>query len=1155
MLRRNLRPSVLSTSGAARFQTGHTLQGHLREYEQQARQQKSEAQASQQQRNAAASSPSDWLLRVQREMLVEQDPLGGQFHKDYFRDPAKGYAPTFAPRNYENGGAVDYFHPLSSTHYSTNQLDRDAAGHILDRTREAARDSRKVLREATSAEEITDFLSQRGGGGESRHGSEKSYGTPTTQDAFREVIRSGTADHRIGNMAPTNPRAYPPVHAGLTPETIQSAWSQQNQARNDDLLDEALRKHHGLRDKEAFEFDVKQRMEYLPFKGYDMDRYLAAQGGTLFGMNQTKPLVAPGSTSEAHTNVRRNSVPNRESIVSKLFAGNTLRSEPKLGESLSDEVAATLRGDSAQQQLNETQERQTRFGLGRQGPLVQDGGPDRRVIQRHKNDERLLNAAIFDSYAYEKTATDSHIDPVERNDVTSGVAHLLETKFDIERRQRNFAQNKSDPTERATIFYGKPVQQEIDDYVFRRRNAKSERSLDYYKPFPGFRDLRLQRVYRDLEGFPLMKQRPDFLEWELFTRYRAHMEQRRELALKHNLEPVPNESCEERDARRRKLDELCEATPFDASRLVPATDELKVDAQTLRSWFGMYLLPSPTVVQSVHNGTIGLVLHAQTDELGTADKREHLMSARYFNKLMLDDAYQGRVGRSFLKDFIGKMADPKIAYKQPESVLQHFSPEERAVYDAYIATEMAKHTTKFDQYQLQKKRWVASHKQYGRVVETANPLAVVDVEKLSDGSIITIAEDEFKDAIAQALQDPSKSIVIDKQDCRLLPHSSRSMTAVQVVLDNGVSLEMDEIEFNKCATEVEIDDPNAALNFGIAKYDYNRTNYIETQDRIWEERTQSGEEGWSPATHADGLRVGLPVLCRRLVSGSTRGDFRNAVIVQYLKQPFFNPNPRTISVQYADGAIERVPLSETMIWQRQYYGPERSVGDQTRRFSQNMSKRYVNVVDPSREKERTTEHFLDKYERRSAEASADALKSLKLVSEIDEWNSFDTKRSENHRLLSISHRKDYIRGEYFTRYTPWEWIAVQEADQPLLWSQLRQDNTGPSHYHSPNRFWRWKARPHGYIRNFEHEVRDLFQYVDGVTPWAKAKKIRTYWEVREHHPIPQFNRPEVAIHRNTVGLLPSHMWDTDKKTGRVKSVKDSVRDYQTPNPIPSWAAL
>ena len=102
---------------------------------------------------------------------------------------------------------------------------------------------------------------------------------------------------------------------------------------------------------------------------------------------------------------------------------------------------------------------------------------------------------------------------------------------------------------------------------------------------------------------------------------------------------------------------------------------------------------------------------------------------------------------------------------------------------------------------------------------------------------------------------------------------------------------------------------------------------------------------------------------------------------------------------------------------------------------------------------------------------------------------------------------------------------------------------------------RWKPRPVGTVRQFANEVRDMLQYVDGVTPWAKAQRVRTLWEVREHHPMPQFHRPELAMHRNHPSLLPTHLWEADKKTGRVRMMKDSVRDYQTMTPVPRWVKL
>lgn len=126
----------------------------------------------------------------------------------------------------------------------------------------------------------------------------------------------------------------------------------------------------------------------------------------------------------------------------------------------------------------------------------------------------------------------------------------------------------------------------------------------------------------------------------------------------------------------------------------------------------------------------------------------------------------------------------------------------------------------------------------------------------------------------------------------------------------------------------------------------------------------------------------------------------------------------------------------------------------------------------------------------------------------------------------------------------------------MIADQLRSSESyGTSHFFSPNRFWRYKRRAYGYIKNHANEVRDLFQYVDAITPWEKAKLIRTHWEVREHHPMPAFMRPGLGIHRNQAKLLPAHLWESDKKTGKVKVLKDSLKDYRPLNVYPKWTNL
>jgi len=329
----------------------------------------------------------------------------------------------------------------------------------------------------------------------------------------------------------------------------------------------------------------------------------------------------------------------------------------------------------------------------------------------------------------------------------------------------------------------------------------------------------------------------------------------------------------------------------------------------------------------------------------------------------------------------------------------------------------------------------------------------------------------------------------------------------------------------------------------------------------------------------------------------------------YEPQPFFNPDPRRIWIRFGSpstptgrfaaspfastwnrtddspplsperrggggggeeeeeelsGAVLEVPLEEVLIWQRRYHGPERTAPDETRRYNPAGLRRYIRLeaatgTDGGRGKSkphRKAAHFLDRYAPPGSDLFSDQpARSLKQVTEIDQWTAHDTRRADNFRPLSISHRRDYIRQGYMPAYTPWEWICIQEGDQPVLQSTLRQDNLGESMMFSPCRHWRRKARPHGYLRHYDREIRDFFQFVDGVVPWEKAQKIRSYWEVRGHHPVPQINRPEVAMHWNSAALLPAHMWVTDKKTGKVKGVKDSVRDYRTTSPLPKWVKL
>lgn len=1125
--------------------------------------------------------------------MGENDPLGGLAHRDYYRDPAMGYSPQYAPRNFARGGEVAYPHLAGQPQtLAEAAAQRDWLQHDVSAMQDEQKASRRTMRALDSASERDEYVRRMVPPDRFRSAlvenqslnvlEQLQHSTVTSSERIRQhstVDRFTAAS--ASNAAPASVSAFTPSAEQL----VESAHAQYN-AITDDALDEGLRLVRGVRDKERFDHTVMQRTSRVPFQGYDMDRHEAQSRGTPFMAQQLPPAMPASSVEEAQKQLRGGPTPSSsaESLMQRAYAQNTVSDSPKIGEALTEELAETLRVTRETEKVRAKQEHDQRFGIGRQGALVQDGGPDRRVIKKQTNDERLLYAMLFKGNAYRQSPTDEHVNPYIRGNTEDGVGHLLTNRFDIERRDDRLARGEDDLTERQTMHFGVPVQQSIDEFVLRHRNARGDRPLDYFKPFPDFRALRLYHVFRDTEGFSLMKQRPEFLEWELFVRYRAHHQQRRELALREGLEPVPNETATERAARRRALDEVCERTPFDPTRITLHDDEMPVSVDVLRNWFGVYVLPSPTVTTAVvgtggaGEGDVGVHLQPLPDELGTADTREHLLSGRYLNQLLLNVGYQHRIGRGFVNEVLGRAPEPVIKYAQPPEVLRLFSKEEQAMYQEYVKSETERQQEAW-KAQLAGRRYVPDRGQYGVIEQPGYAMEVVDVEDVETGTVLTLSAKKYEKELQVATTGNGTTLRVDGREYSVISGTRRRVVPLLVKLESGELLETTDEVFSTYPMEV---DPNAQrshhLNFGIGDYTYNRGNYVETQDVLWEQATANGEEGWSPATHADGLRPGLPVRARRQLGADEAsagaaedsaarvvGDYQRGRIVQYYKQPFFNPEPRLVTIAFAsDGVVQQVPLSDVLIWQRQHYGPERTVGEETRRYNPAGLRRYVDVADPNNEAvvahlsndgATSSDHFLEKYEVRSPDSANSKYRTTKQISEIDSWNSYDTRRSDNHRPLSISHRRDYVRQGYLLRYTPWEWIAIQEADQPLIHETMRTDNVGVGYFASLNRFWRYKARPHGYLRNYEHEVRDLLQYVDGVTPWKQAQKIRTYWEVRQHHPMPQFNRPEVAMHRNTAALLPTHLWESDKKTGKVKAVKDSVRDYQTKTPIPKWVQL
>ncbi|KAG5475423.1 hypothetical protein LSCM1_03540 [Leishmania martiniquensis] len=1159
---------------------------------------------------AATEVPmSDWASRLQRELMSPTDPLGGLAHKDYYRDPATGYAPQYAPRDFAQGGSIAYPHMQGSgsahDSYATAAAHRDWLEHDVEAMGAASEEARATARQLSSDSEREKFMRCHVPADRYR----STFPGNASVAAMDQMLASGplsdekicqqvTLDRYRAAATSSSSSAAPVVSytaaTGLRGGELVDALAEDYAAAADDIMDEELRIAHGLRAKERFDFKVMQRASRMPFQGYDMDRFAAQREGRPYGAQQLPPVIPPSSIEEAMKSIRGGSaaLPDTEAQARQTYAQNTTSEEPKLGEALTGDVIDGLHARRQQAEDAKAQARKQRFGLGRQGALVQDGGPDRRTLKKHRNDERLLDAANFASDAYRRTRTDEHVDPYLRRNTEAGVGHLLTNRFDMARREERVAHGQQDLTERHTIHYGIPIQQSIDEFVFAHRNARGERPLDYFRPFPDFRAQRLFRMYRDIEGFSLLKQRPEAFEWELFTRYRAHHNQRREVALRNGLEPVANETAAERAARRLALDELCEKTPFDPSKLHLNDDEIKIDVETLRNWFGVYVLPSPTIVESVvrtEGSSLNLHLQHAADELNTADTREHILSSRYLNRLLLFEGFQHRWNRGFTREVAGKAPEPVIKYAQPPEVLKYFDAEERAMYQQYMQEESDAQLKEWAKM-ARGRRYIPEKEQYGEVVGQGYKVRVVDVQHQETGAVLTVsakllekgaavslASKELTGSVSSTASSPL-TVRVDEQAYFVLPGSERTVTPLSVRLESGESMEVTDEVFSAYPLEVRASAKyNHALNYGIGEYEYNRGNYIETQDVIWETATANQEEGWSPATHADGLRPGLPVRARRRLAAAgddntgafITGDFQRGHIVQYYRQPFFNPDPRLVTVAFqADGVVQEVPLADVMIWQRRYYGPERTVGDESRRYNPAGLRRYIDVADPNNEKGSCSastdagangveDHFLEKYERRlaSATAAADRYRTTKQITEIDQWNRFDTSRADNHRPLSISHRRDYIRQGYIPRYTPWEWIAIQEADQPIIHETMRTDNVGASYFFSLNRSWRYKARPHGYLRNYENEVRDMLQFIDGVTPWRQAQKIRTYWEVRQHHPTSQFNRPEVAMHRNSAGLLPSHMWETDKKTGKVRAVKDSVRDYQTKVPLPKWVQL
>jgi hypothetical protein len=1126
--------------------------------------------------------------RLYREAISAFDPLGAMPVEDYYRDPAAGHTPQYAPRDFTVGGALDYTHHLTGMEYERGTSAREYGTHEFERYGGTARETRYAMRGAAESAHIEHYLSEEGQRRVATHTARlRRPSDPDTGAAFRDLAVprhdasavpswSDIADHARSEAATANSFTS---RATISDVGRARRFSAADYAEDDTAVTETFSQIHGLKDREAFEEDRLTRRSSM-FAGYDPD---LPGGRTSHGVN-LPVTMSPSAMGEAQAAIRANSTSTDAEIASKLFASNTSEQVPAVGAALTERIARAIETGDRDRIATREDEFRKKHGFGRAGQLVSEAGPDVRRQQLHKNDERLLRAYQFAQYEYADGDNNRRDDPMRHNSVADGVGHLLTNKFDIDRRVAMMAKGKVDPLERSEMFYGVPIKQRTDHSIRYNGNKRFERHVEYFKPHPTLEDMALHSVYTDTAGFPLLRGiRTEAYEFELFARYRAHHQQRRQLALKHGLEPRPNETVEERDARRAALDKLCEQTPFDEARMsAPKGNAAQPSASVLRQWFGAYWLPSPTLVSQ----TLGTELHVGTvltedrnrsdlslEESGAStamvDTREHLLSMRYVNRIMTIEALNSRLMRGYIKETIRHAPETEIRFRQQLHITKHFTSDQRRMYDEYIAMEAEKHLQLW-QATLKSRRYVADRGDFA-TPENFFAAQVVVVKLVETGQELCLGADAFNKAMDAA---PSQGgrILVDGQEVIPVPapdstdgQLTRTVQFVEIKFATSTeTVVVTEAEWTTYPEEAMPRDPNAHITNSMTPYPYNRTNYIETQDFVWEQRTATGAEGWTPALATDELFEGLPVLACRVhgeqptkhtAGKPRRGEPERAVITSYQGQPFFNPDPKLVTVRFAsDDSVAEVPLRGLMVWQVTKDGPRRNMALETREHHGGAA-RYIDFADPKERSVYKDAHFLDKYRTKTrADVAAKRFSRMRNVLDIDNFNELDFSRSENHRLLSISHRRDYLT-RYFNRYTPWEFILHQEADVPMIKEQRRQDSMGPSYFHAPNRFWLHKRRPFGQVKNHYNEVRDLFQWVDGIVPWEKAKRIRSMWEVREHHPTPYFNTPQLAVHRNSQSLLPNTLWETNKRLGFVAKLKDTMRDYRPPSTAPAWSEL
>ena len=1001
--------------------------------------------------------------------LSSFDPLAGCMHRDYTRNN-HGYI-SYSPRNMLDAGAIGAKHSMAPEETEMTL----APAHAVNVAHMQAEIVR--LRKASRSFPQTPHTLDDG----------------RTQDPFRSSPNIETWLHTSVYQGGKNvdPQFRAPASHGydVRNSTIDPAVVVHRSARAlrsyiedsskdaQNMMDRrSMYQLHGYRDKEEFEHSEKQKYAHTNFDGYAKQH--SDVGKAFYYADQPKPLVPPANYQEA----------------SKQVGGGETHGAniPLLSTDLSEHFVAQNAQSRRQEIANQEKHRSQEFGLGRQGPLVRDGGPDQRTFQRGKNDERYLTASSYYANAYRGGMFGGDPEPSSPYGRRRQLELQLKNEFDVDRRTHNIVHGKYDPFDSQHEWLGVPIKTQIDDKVRMRRGAIGERSFEFFKPFPTSKQLQLQSSGTDVHGMPILAQwrnRASKEEWGLFLRYREHWYQRRRIALRYNLEPLHDESTTERDARRRKLDNLCAATPFAE---VNRTDIDVPSAAKVRAWFGASILPPP--VQCPYRGNIA----------------EPLLTIEYLrNKIVAEGKHNSQAAQTFQKIPPGK---PR--YELDPHTLKYLNSEQKQRYLSYLSATAESHREKW-QAILRQRKFIPQLGCYAEL-EKPNPAPGSSEEKseriaiiLDNGAKKTIAKQFWDSAPFEADADhPNHHLYWGMHEQSALPTNNL----------------FNYIETQDALWERRVYEGTEGWSYATAR------DVIKPGSVVMLMRTQ-GDDGFRAAAH----------------SPTITGVWERAIVEEFHGDNFYNPASNTSlrARLLADGATVRVPLSRVLIWQFHWAHPGRcdEQTEETLRYTSG-TKRYVNSRDPKGTIHRAMQkpHFLDNLVA-NAEPENHPYQDIKQVSELDIWQRWDGVRPDNYRRLTANDRKEYIVANYYHKFTPWDMICQQEDDQPLMFFDQNYicEETAPSHFTNQNRFWTRKRRAIGSIRNSTDEIRDFFRHVDGNVPWDKASKIQSQYENRMNNPLAVFHSPTLSAHRNKVTQLPLEMYEFDKKTGVVTGIKEVAK--------------